>query len=353
MVDEALAKEGYCNLLYEGGSMRTNIEKGSRVIFWSIGLAIFIIANASSIPVFAQEGKFPTKPIEIIVPNQPGGIIDLAARIIQEPLSADLKVPIIIKNQAGAGGMTGARASLTAKPDGYTILIVAGPALISNSQLMQDVPFDLKKDFLPLGYLADAPIDFVVKKTSPFKSWADLVQYAKSNPGKLQAGFGSIGAESHLMLLAALNESKIDVKPICFVGSGPNHMALLGGHTDLKVATVSTDLQYIKSGDVRPILLTRPTPLLPGVPSGPDLGLKSVSVSLWIGFLANSKIPKPVYDRLVSAVEVASKTPDVVKKLSDLGCDVTYKNPRDTSKLIDEQWVIYDRIIKQHNIKLN
>jgi tripartite-type tricarboxylate transporter receptor subunit TctC len=333
--------------------MRTRMGMASKVIFWTVGLAIVIIINAGSVPVFAQEGKFPTKPIEMVVPNAPGGIIDLAARILGEPLSAELKVPVIIKNQAGAGGMTGARAALTAKPDGYTILIVAGPAVISNSQLMQDVPFDFKKDFLPLGYLADAPIDFVVKSTSPFKSWAELVQYAKSNPGKLQAGFGSIGAESHLMLLAALNESKIDIKPICFVGSGPNHMALLGGHTDLKVATVATDLQYIKSGDVRPILLTRATPLLPGVPSGPDIGLNSVSVSLWIGLFANSKIPRPVYDRLVSAVEAASKAPEVVKKLRDLGCDVVYKNPRETAKLIDDQWLVYDRIIKQHNIKLN
>lgn len=333
--------------------MRTIRRMASKVIFWTVGLAI-VVVNAGSNSVFAQEEKFPTKPIEMVVPNAPGGIIDLAARIFGEPLSAALKVPVIIKNQTGAGGMTGARTALNAKPDGYTILIAATPALISNSQLMKDVPFDLKKDFLPLGYLADAPIVFTVNKTSPFKSWAELVQYAKSNPKKLQAGFGSIGAESHLMLLAALNEAKIDVKDVVFPGgSGPLHMALMGGHIDLKVSTVASDMQYFKSGDIRPILLTRPTPLVPNVPAAADIGLRSVNVSLWIGLFANSKTPKPVSDRLVSAIEAASKAPEFVKKLTDLGCDVVYKNPRDTSKLIDEQWVLYDRLIKQNNIKLN
>jgi tripartite-type tricarboxylate transporter receptor subunit TctC len=250
--------------------------------------------------------------------------------------------------------MTGARTALNAKPDGYTVLIAATPALISNSQLMKDVPFDLKKDFLPLGYLADAPIVFTVNKSSPFKSWAEVVKYAKSNPGKLQAGFGSIGAESHIMLLAALNEAKIDMKEVCFPGgSGPVHMALMGGHIDVKVSTVASDMRYFKSGDIRPILLTRSTPLVPDVPTGSDVGLRNVNVTLWIGLFANSKIPKPAYDRLVSAVEAAAKAPAFVKKLTDLGCDVMYKNPRDTSKLIDEQWVLYDRIIKQNNIKIN
>ena len=112
-------------------------------------------------------------------------------------------------------------------------------------------------------------------------------------------------------------------------------------------------MQYFKSGDLRPLLLTRTTPLVPNVPSAADLGLRTVNVSLWLGIFANSKTPKPVYDRLVSAVEAASKSPAFVKKLTDLGCDVVYKNPRDTSKLIDDQWVLYDRLIKQNNIKLN
>ena len=327
--------------------------KGCKVICWSVGLALVIIATSISIPVFAQEAKFPSKQIEMVVPNQPGGIVDLAGRILGDALSADLKVPVIIKNQAGAGGITGARASLNAKPDGYTILMVAGPALISTVQLAQDPPFDLKKDFVPLGYIADDTIVSSVNKTSPFKSWAEFVQNAKSNPGKLQAGFGSIGAESHLMLLAALNESKIDVKSICFIGAGPLSMALMGGHIDLRVSTGASTLQYVKSGDMRPILVTRRSPLYPGVPSGPEIGLSSVNVNLWLGLFANSKIPKPVYDRLVSAVEAASKSPEVVKKLSALGCDVLYKNPSDTSKLIEDQWVVYDRLIKQNNVKLN
>jgi tripartite-type tricarboxylate transporter receptor subunit TctC len=333
--------------------MRTMIEKGSNVILWSIGLAMVIIVNSSSIPVFAQEAKFPSKPIEMVIPNTPGGIVDLAGRIFGEALSADLKVPVIIKNQAGGGGMIGARSSLNAKPDGHTILMAAGAAMISTIQLSSDPSFDLRKDFLPLGYLADDTIAFTVSKASPFKSWAEFAQYAKSNPGKLQAGFSSVGAESHLMLLAALNEAKIDVKQICLVGSGPLSMALMGGHIDLRVSTGASSLQYIKSGDMRPLLLTRQSALFPGVPSGPQIGLPSVNVNLWLGLFANSKTPKPAYDRLVSAVEAASKAPEVVKKLTALGCDVMYKNPRDTSKLIEEQWVSYDRLIKVNKVQIN
>jgi tripartite-type tricarboxylate transporter receptor subunit TctC len=325
----------------------------SRMIILCGILAVAFAASIGPLPVQAQEGTFPSKPVTIIVPFGPGGIIDVGTRIITDRLSRELKVPVVVDNRTGGAGLIGATAFLGMKPDGYTLLSASGAATISTVQLSKTPTFDPRKDLLPVGYLADAPCAMSLTKNTPFKSFNEFLQYAKANPGKLKGGMSSLGGETHIMFELIVRGNKIDSKMVPYPATGGLITAILGGHVDWMTLSLPATMAYEKSGDVKIVLLTRRSPELPGVPSGADVGLPDISVNLWMGLFAHPKTPKPAYDRLVSAVGATMKDPEVSKKLSDAGFIVAYKAPSEFSKLMNEQWDIFARVIKEANIKVD
>ena len=163
----------------------------------------------------------------------------------------------------------------------------------------------------------------------------------------------SLGGETHIMFELIVRGNKIDAKMVPYPATGGLVTAILGGHVDWMTLSLPATIPYHKSRDVRIVLLTRRSPELPEVPSGADVGMPDVSVNLWMGLFANPKTPKPAYDRLVSAVGATMKDPEVSKKLSDAGFLVAYKAPAEFSKLINDQWDIFARVIKEANLKVD
>ena len=333
--------------------MQTKEQKdGQRVIFTYIVIVLGFITVSVATPLQGQEAKFPSKPIEIIVPFPPGGSVDVGARIISEFLSKELKVPVIIRNQAGGGGLIASAAFLKANPDGYTILAATG-AISTTVLLSKTPPFDPRKDLLPVGYIADTPIAMAVSKASPFKSFGDFLQFAKNNPGKLIGGVANLGAEDHMMFNAIVMDAGIKTRLVPFQSGGALVTALMGGHADWISSSLPRVLPFERSGDVRVLLLTRPSKELPGVSSGPDLGVPSFSSAIWIGIFVLPQTPKAVYNRLVSAVKMVTEAPEIAKKLVDAGFNVAYKDPQEFSAFINTQWEISSRIIKETGMKVN
>jgi tripartite-type tricarboxylate transporter receptor subunit TctC len=321
--------------------------------FICILMVIGLTTVAMITPLQGQEAKFPSKPVEIVVPFTPGGIIDVGTRIIVDRLSRELGVPVVIRNHSGAGGLTGAVEFLNAKPDGYTMLSASAGAIISTVQLSKIPPFDPRKDLLPVGYIADSPAAMSVNKTSPFMSFDNFLQFANNNPGKLIGATTSLGGETHIMFAGIIGDTKIKTKLVPYPGSGPIFTALLGGHVDWITQSLPATMSFVRSGDARVLLLTRASSELPGIPAGPDIGLPSVSVNMWIGFLVHPQTPKSAYARLVSAVETATKDPETAKRLTDAGFNIAYRNPQGFSNLIKEQWDTLARIIKETGMKTN
>jgi tripartite-type tricarboxylate transporter receptor subunit TctC len=321
-------------------------------VLWGI-LAIALFLGVRPAWVAAQEAGFPDKPVTILVPFGPGGIIDLGSRIISDSLSKELKVPVIVENRAGGAGLVGTNAFLGRKPDGYTLLAASGAAVISAVQLSKTPPFDPRKDLLPVAYLADAPCAMSVAKNTPFNSFNEFLLHAKSNPGKLRGAIASLGGETHIMFESIVRDHQIDSKLVPYPAIGGLITAVMGGHLDWWCGTMPVAMPYHKSGDMRTLLLTRRAPELPGVPSGADVGLPSISVNVWMGLFSHPKTPKAVYDRLVPAVSKVVKDPEVSKKFSETGFGVAYKAPSEFSKLIDDQWGIYAKVIKEANIKVD
>ena len=316
-------------------------------------LPISFVLVVSPAPIRAQETKFPSRPIEILVPFVPGGFIDVGCRILSDPLSRELKVPIVIKNQPGAGGLIGCSAFLNTKPNGYTILASTGSGVISTVRLSKTPAFDPRRDLLPIAYIADSPVAMSIPKNSPCKSFDNFVQLAKNNPGKLKGGFSVVGGESHIMFLSIVRDTKIDTKIVPYVGTGQLHTAVLGGHLDWATASLPSVMPYARSEDMRILLLTRRSPDLPGVPSGLDVGFSNISFNMWMGFFLLPQTPRPIYDRLVSALSAVAKDPDVAKKLNSAGFNIAYKNAQEFSTLINEQWDIFARVIKETDLKVD
>jgi tripartite-type tricarboxylate transporter receptor subunit TctC len=294
---------------------------------------------------------FPSKPITILVPFGPGGIVDIGARIIGERLSKELKVPVVIENKAGGSGMIASMAFLNTPPDGYTLFAASGAVVISGPQRSKTQTFDPRRDFLPLGYLADAPCTMSVAKHAPFQTYEEFVKYAKANPGKVRGGVSALGGETHIMFESIINQSSIKCKMVPYPAQAGLVTAILGGHIDWMCLSYPATLPYHKSGDVKIVLLTRKATELPSTPTGADVGLPDVSISQWVGLFAHSKTPKPVYDKLTAAVTAAAKDPEVSKKLVNAGCTVDFKGPQDFLKLLDRQWGIYAKVLREANIK--
>ncbi|MCJ7596835.1 MAG: tripartite tricarboxylate transporter substrate binding protein [Desulfobacterales bacterium] len=258
---------------------------------------------------------------------------------------------MVIKNQTGGGGLIGSTAFSTTKPDGYTLLAASGGAVISKVQLSKSPAFDPRKDFLPVAYIADSPVAMSVPKNSPFKTFDQFLKFAQNNPGQLKGGVSSLGGETHILFVTLTGEKKIETKMIPYPATGQLVTAMLGGHLDWMTLSLPATMPYEKSGDVRILLLTDRSSELPGVPSGPDVGIPSASVSIWMGLFALPQTPKPAYDKLVSAVNAASKDPETAQKLAKAGFNVSYKNPQVFSKLLDDQWGIFSRALEASGLK--
>jgi tripartite-type tricarboxylate transporter receptor subunit TctC len=319
---------------------------------WCGILAVALVLGICPAGVDAQEAVFPSKPVTIIVPYPPGGALDLGARVVAESLSKELKVPVVIENKAGGAGLVGATAFLNTQPDGYTLLTASGAAVISTVQLSKTPAFDPRKDLLPVAYVGDTPCVMAVGKNTPFNSFNEFVQYAKSNPGKLKGAMSGLGGEAHMIFETIRSDAGIDSKMVPYPNISGVITAVLGGHVDWMTGTLPGVLQYHKSGDMKILLMTRKAAEAPGVPSGADVKLPDVSVNVWMAMFANPKTPKPVHDRLVEAVSKAVKDPEVSKKLAQAGFTVSYKGPAELGKLVNDQWGIYARVIKEADIKV-
>jgi tripartite-type tricarboxylate transporter receptor subunit TctC len=315
-----------------------------------VAIGLFFIAG----PATLRAQDFPSKPITIIVAGGAGGLLDLGTRIFADRFARELKVPVVIENKPGGGpGIVGISAFLNTSPDGYTLLVASGAGLLGPVQLSKTPAFDARKDLLPIGYIADASCALSFAKDAPFKTYEEFVKYAKANPGKLRGGVSALGGETHIMLEALLKQTQIQAKIVPYPATGPLVTAIMGGHLDWMVLSMPATMPYQKSGDVKIALLTRKAAELPGVPSGIDVGVPDASINLSMGLLTHPKVPKPAYDKLVAAATATAKDPEVAKKLSDAGLTLGFKGPQDFGKLINAQYDIFGRLLKEANIRVD
>jgi tripartite-type tricarboxylate transporter receptor subunit TctC len=268
------------------------------------------------------QDTYPSKPITLIVPQAAGGANDAIARVLAQRLSEQLHQSVVVDNKPGAGGTLATANTARAKPDGYTLLVTADSAHVIGPALYKNPGFDPVKDFTPVASLAVIPSVMIVAAGAPYKSPADIVQAAKAQPGKLSYGSGGVGNSAHLAGELFKSIAGIDVIHVPYKGSSPALTDVMGGQLDYMLDTGAYG--QLKGGKVRAVAVASAArhPLLPGVPTFEELGIKGMQMNAWYGLAAPAGTPAAIVERLNGAVQAAFQAGDLGKRLTDVGAEL-------------------------------
>jgi tripartite-type tricarboxylate transporter receptor subunit TctC len=271
------------------------------------------------LPAGAQ--NWPTKPIKLVNGYPAGGGADILARLVAERLTDALGQQVIVENRTGATGLIAAQSVATAAPDGYTLLeytmnMGASSVVMPNAKL----GYDPDKDLLPIVNIAGLDNLLYINPQLPFRTVADIIDYAKKNPGKLTYASSGIGGSYHLWGAEFVYMAGIDMLHVPFRGGPPAIAEIVAGRVDMMFGNLAEILPHIQSGSVRPIAFTSapPSPLLPGVPTVAD-SLPGYGADNWFGLGAPTGLPQPIADRLNAEVNKILKDPAFREKLVGLG----------------------------------
>lgn len=289
-------------------------------------LFVAALVVAAATPALAQ--GYPKGPINLVIPYAAGDATDLAARAMAEELSRLLKVPALVINRPGAGGALGVESAVKAAKDGYTILIANNGTLVFRRILDPGTSlFDPEKDLVPLGLATRMPSVLAVRSNLPYKGFAELVEFAKANPGKVRfgtAGAGTLG-DFTVVHVNALTGAGITMVP--FKGASPALTDALGGHIEGVAVALGVVSSHVKSGALKAIAISSRFPEYPEVPTLVDLGHRQNIYGFWVGFFAPAGVPPEVTSVLVPAIENTVKNPGIAARLLPRGLVQEYAPP--------------------------
>lgn len=279
------------------------------------------IALAAALPLASRAQTFPAKPLKIVVPNAAGGAADITARTVGQKMSAGLGQSVVIDNRPGAGGVVAGELVARAEPDGHTLLLVSSGTAVS-AALFKSLPFDTQADFAPVSMLATFDLAIVVAEGGRFKTLAELLAWARANPGKLNIGSPQVGTTQNLAAELFKTSAGIEAQVVPFNGTPPVITALRGGEIDMAVEILGPVMGQITSKALRAVAVLgdKRAPQLPDVPAVRESGgsLAAFNVSSWNGLAVPAKTPQAVIDRLNKEINAALAQADVKQRLLEL-----------------------------------
>jgi tripartite-type tricarboxylate transporter receptor subunit TctC len=318
------------------------------VAFRTIALGAFALSLASPAP--AQD--FPTRPVTIVVGYTPGATSDLVARTIGERLNAAWGQSVIVDNRSGVGGNIAAGYVARAPGDGYTLMIGTDAMMTTNSYLYRNTPFDPVKDFAPITYAGANIICLAVHTDFPANSVADVIAYARANPGKLNYGSSGMGSPHHLAGELVRQKTGIDIIHVPYRGGGATINDLIGGHIKVAFLSLSTAVPHLTSGKIK-ILAVVEKARYAALPDIPTVGetVPGFEMSSWHGFFAPATTPAPLVARLNAAITKVLVTSEVKDKLAVLGVAVATSTPAELAELVKSGLAARGELIKAANIQ--
>jgi tripartite-type tricarboxylate transporter receptor subunit TctC len=298
----------------------------------------------------AGAADYPTRPLRYLVAFAPGGINDIMARIVAEKLTESWGQPVIVDNRPGAGGNLAAGLLARTTPDGYTFMNISTAHTISQT-LYTKLDYNLERDLAPVVVLGNSPLIMVVTAGLPAKSVADLIAEAKKR--KLAYASGGVGVISHLSMEMFKVAAKIDATHVPFKGVGPAVPALLSGEVHMMINAIPELLPYTKGGKLRVIgsLTEKRHPFIPDVPTFIEQGYKDFVMGNWTGIVAPAKSPKDVINKLATEITRIIRTPEMSKRLVEMGVDPWGGTPEEFGKLIRAETARFGKAVKDSGAK--
>jgi tripartite-type tricarboxylate transporter receptor subunit TctC len=276
----------------------TLFRAAARLLLWSALLLLFVGS--------ARAETFPSRPIHLIMPYAPGGIIDFAGRVVAQKLSEALGETVVAENRPGAGGIVGVDYVAHSDPDGYNIVIM-DPAYVINPILQKSMPYDIFKDLVTVTIVNSSPEVLVVTPALGIKTYAELVAYGKANPGKLNYASAGVGTTPHLAAAMWAQRTGIDAVHVPYKGVGPSFTDLMSGKVQILFSSIAGALPFTSEGKVIELATTGDTrsPVYPNLPTVAEEGLPGYSVDLWLGLYAPAAVPPDVLATLNNGVRKA------------------------------------------------
>ena len=295
---------------------------------------------------------FPDRPVRLIVGFAPGGS-DISARLVAQKLSELWGQPVVVDNRPGAAGNIGADLVAKATPDGHTILLLVNSYTI-NTTAYRNLPWDLVRDFAPIGRYATSPMVVVVNDKMPARNFAEFVAYAKANRGKINYGSAGTGTAPHLAAELFALRSGIEMTHIPYKGSGPSVTALVADEVQLSFGAMSAFDGLVQQGRLRPLAVTTATRFsrLPDVPTVAESGIPGFDVDIWYGLLAPAKTPPVIVKQLSDDLARVMADPDLLTKLRDRGLEPAYLDGQKTGDLIKQDVARWREIITRLKLSL-
>ena len=311
------------------------------------------LAAMFALPPSVGAQDYPSRPVKIIVPFPAGGTADVMPRIFSDWLSRKWGQPVVIENRSGAAGNIGADAVAKADPDGYTLLSAPPPPLVINQNLYPKLGFD-PTEFVPIVIMGRVPNALVVNAKLPFNSVAELIAYAKANPGKLTSATQGNGTTSHLT--SELFQMMADVKfqHVPYRGSAPALTDLVAGSVDLMFDNLGVSLPLVKGGQLKLLGVATPKRMasLPDVPTIAET-LPGFESAAWFAIVAPPKTPQAVVDKINADVNEALRQGDIVQRLAQLSAEPIGGTPQATAAYMREEIERWHKVIKAANVKLD
>jgi tripartite-type tricarboxylate transporter receptor subunit TctC len=297
---------------------------------------------------------YPNRPIRVIVPTPAGGPVDVMARVLANALPAVLGQNVFIENKPGAGNTTGSRQAAAADPDGYTLMVSAASGLIMSPMIVKNAGYDASS-FAPVALVAETPQVLVVNPQLPFKSVAELLAYARANPGKLNYSTGGIGTLPHLNAELFKSVSGTNILHVPYKGGGPSLTAVVAGEVQMTFDAVSTSLQLIQDGKLRALAIVGPkrAPELPDIPAMPEVGFPAVTSGAWTALMAPHDTPPAIIARLNTATNAALNGEPMKTALAKLGAQPRGGTPQDLSDHIQREIAKWKPIVATPNLKVD
>jgi tripartite-type tricarboxylate transporter receptor subunit TctC len=313
-----------------------------------IGLAALALGATAS-----TQQAYPGKPIKIVVPFAVGGIADTFARAIGGKLGETWGQPVVVENKPGAGGNIGADFVAKSPPDGYTLVMGNIGTHAVNQSLFKTMPFDAMRDFVPIAHVLDAEGLLVVHPSVPAKTVPELIELARSQPGKMSYASGGLGTTSHLAGELFKSVAKVDIVHVPYKGNSPAITDLVGGQTQIIFATMPTVLPMVKAGRLRAIAVIGPqrSPALPDIPTVAE-SLPGFEVSNWIGLFAPAGTPPEIVARLNAEVQKIMRSPEIEKRLETEGAKFIPTTPQSFAAFQRAEADKWARTIREANIKV-
>jgi tripartite-type tricarboxylate transporter receptor subunit TctC len=311
------------------------------------------VVCAASVCAYAAGTVYPDRPVRLIVPFPPGGVNDIASRLIAHKLQTMWSKPAIVDNRGGAAGNIGADIAAKSNPDGYTLFVVSG-SIASNAGIYPKLPFDLRRDFAPISMLVSGAYVLVVHPSVPATAAPELVQLAKAQPGKLNFSSFGEGSSAHLVAEWFKRVAGIELTHVPYKGGGPAMAAVVSGEVQMTFANISVALPQIKAGKLKAIAVSslKRRDVLPAVPSLDEAGVKGFDATAWVGLLAPARTPRGLVESLNGDVRASLSDAQLRRELEARALEAIPSTPQELGRHLAVEIERWAKVAKDAGVRV-